>query len=107
MPAKSSLRARWKRIDRAFHRGENLPPVALCKFSDEYFVADGNHRVSVARFHGVEWIDAEVMYSGVPETRVGQSGARRRPGMIEKNPAPWSPLFTRVRGRGILGTSPV
>jgi len=23
-------------------------------------VIDGNHRVSVARFHGVEWIDAEV-----------------------------------------------
>jgi hypothetical protein len=23
-------------------------------------VSDGNHRVSVARFHGVEWIDAEV-----------------------------------------------
>jgi hypothetical protein len=75
MPAKSSLRARWKRIDRAFHRGENLPPVALCKVGDEYFVEDGNHRVSVARFHGVEWIDAEVMYSRVPETRVGQSGA--------------------------------
>jgi hypothetical protein len=75
MPAKSSLRARWKRIDRAFHRGEDLPPVALHKLGDEYFVEDGNHRVSVARFHAVEWIDADVMYSRVPETRVGQSGA--------------------------------
>jgi len=25
-----------------------------------YFVLDGNHRVSVARCHGVEWIDADV-----------------------------------------------
>jgi hypothetical protein len=25
-----------------------------------YFVLDGHHRVSVARYHGVEWIDAEV-----------------------------------------------
>jgi hypothetical protein len=51
---------RWKRIDRAFHRGEELPPVSLYKIGDSYFVADGNHRVSVVRYHGVEWIDAEV-----------------------------------------------
>jgi hypothetical protein len=49
--------------------------VALHKIGDEYFVEDGNHRVSVARFHGVEWIDAEVTYSRVPEIRLGQSGA--------------------------------
>ena len=28
---------------------------------DEYFVEDGNHRVSVARYQGVEMIDAEVV----------------------------------------------
>jgi hypothetical protein len=27
---------------------------------DAYFVEDGNHRVSVAHYQGVEWIDAEV-----------------------------------------------
>ena len=58
MPARSSLRARWKWIDRAFHRGE-----------------DGNHRVSVARLHGVEWIDAVVTYSRVPEREVRRIGA--------------------------------
>jgi hypothetical protein len=60
LPMKASVGERWKRIDRAFHRGEELPPVSLYKVSDSYFVADGNHRVSVARYHGVEWIDAEV-----------------------------------------------
>jgi hypothetical protein len=75
LPAKASLEARWKRIDRAYHRGEEMPPVVLHKLGEEYFVEDGNHRVSVARFQGVEWIDAVVMYSRVPETRVGQSGA--------------------------------
>ena len=34
--------------------------MSLYKIGDSYFVADGNHRVSVARYHGVEWIDAEV-----------------------------------------------
>src|SRR5918912_224141 len=60
MPAKASVEERWKRIDRAFHRGEELPPVSLYKVGDSYFVADGNHRVSVARYQGVEWIDAYV-----------------------------------------------
>jgi hypothetical protein len=60
MPTKSSVEERWKRIDRAYHCGEELPPVSLYKVGGFYFVLDGHHRVSVARYHGVEWIDAEV-----------------------------------------------
>jgi hypothetical protein len=60
MPAKSSVQERWKRVDRAFHRGEQLPPVNLYKVGSFYFVLDGHHRVSVASYHGVEWIDAYV-----------------------------------------------
>ena len=37
-----------------------MPPVSLYKLGGDCFVLDGHHRVSVARFHGVEWIDAEV-----------------------------------------------
>ena len=58
LPAKASMGEGWKRLDRAFHRGEELPPVSVYKIGDSYFVADGNHRVSVARYHGVETIDA-------------------------------------------------
>jgi hypothetical protein len=75
LPAKASLEARWKRIDRAYHRGEDLPPVVLRKLGDDYFVEDGNHRVSVARFQGVEWIDAVVTYSRVPKREVRRFGA--------------------------------
>ncbi len=60
LPSSEKARTRWERIDRAFHGFRNLPPVSLYKIADTYFVHDGNHRVSVARFHGVEWIDAEV-----------------------------------------------
>ena len=60
MPAKASVEARWKYVDRAFHRSEDLPPVSLYKVGGFYFVLDGHHRVSVAHFHGVHWIDAEV-----------------------------------------------
>jgi hypothetical protein len=61
MPKKGSLQGKWKRVDMAFVRGEELPPVSLYKIGDKYFVQDGNHRVSVARYQGVEMIDAEVV----------------------------------------------
>jgi hypothetical protein len=64
MPLKASAEDRWKRIDRAFHRGEVLPPVSLYKVGGFYFVLDGHHRASVASYHGVEWIDAEVTEFG-------------------------------------------
>lgn len=60
LPTRSSLQTRWKRVDRAYHRGQELPPVALFEVGESYYVEDGNHRVSVARYQGVEWIDAEI-----------------------------------------------
>ncbi len=66
MPKKASLRGKWARVDRAFVGGEELPPVSLYKIGDQYFVEDGNHRVSVARYQGVEMIDAEVVELRTP-----------------------------------------
>jgi hypothetical protein len=73
LPLRESARTKWERIDRAFHRGEELPPVELYKLGSSYFALDGNHRVSVARYHGVEWIDAEVteFRAAFPEIRRG------------------------------------
>jgi hypothetical protein len=60
LPARASMGERWKRIDRAFQRGEDLPPVELYKIGDAYFVVDGHHRVSVARYHEVPTVEAAV-----------------------------------------------
>ena len=60
MPLSRANPLKWKRIDRAFRLGQELPPVSLLELGGDYFVNDGHHRVSVARFHGAEWIDAEV-----------------------------------------------
>ena len=87
LPVRASTEPRWKRVDRAFHRIVELPPVSLYKIGDAYFALDGNHRVSVARFHGVEWIDAEVTEFGaslraaprrldIPEEPKMQTGVR-------------------------------
>jgi hypothetical protein len=61
LPSTESVEGRWKQIDRAMIRAEELPAVSLYKIGDAYFVRDGNHRVSVARQQGVEMIDAEVI----------------------------------------------
>ncbi len=60
LPARTSVEARWKRVDRAFHRIKDLPPVSLYKIGDAYFVLDGHHRVSVARYHSVPTVEAVV-----------------------------------------------
>ena len=60
MPARASVGERWKRVDGAFHRGEDLPPVELYEVGEAFFVVDGHHRVSVARYHDVPTVEAAV-----------------------------------------------
>jgi hypothetical protein len=76
LPTHGSLETKWKRVDRAYHRGQDLPPVALFEVGGSFFVEDGNHRVSVARYQGVEWIEAEVtvLRGGVSAAPVRGSG---------------------------------
>jgi hypothetical protein len=54
------LRGRWVQINSAHLNNRILPPIQLYEIGGVYFVRDGNHRVSVARTQGVEFIDADV-----------------------------------------------
>lgn len=60
LPTQVHTAERWQRINRAFYNDISLPPVLLYKVGDVYFVVDGNHRASVARDRGQEFIEAEV-----------------------------------------------
>ena len=60
LPTQSRTADRWQRINRAWYQEISLPPVLVYQVGDVYFVVDGNHRVSVARSRGQEFIDAEV-----------------------------------------------
>jgi len=60
-PRREFMRKRWESIDRARIRDIPLPAIRLYEIGGVYFVRDGNHRVSVARYKGVEEIDAEVI----------------------------------------------
>jgi hypothetical protein len=61
LPRKDHLRHRWQRVDEAHIKDIILPPILLYEIGGVYFVRDGNHRVSVAKIQGVEFIDAEVI----------------------------------------------
>jgi hypothetical protein len=61
LPRKEHLRGRWQRVDEAHLKDIILPPILLYEIGGAYFVRDGNHRVSVAKMQGVEFIDAEVI----------------------------------------------
>jgi hypothetical protein len=81
LPLRVSMAHRWGRVDRAYHQGVELPAVSLYKIDDAYFVRDGNHRVSVAKYHKAAAIDAEVveirgqMRTDVAQRSTGIAGA--------------------------------
>ncbi len=60
-PKREMLRNRWESVDRALVNDIILPPISVFSLGGWYFVRDGNHRVSVAKSQGVEFIDAEVV----------------------------------------------
>ena len=60
-PTSQRVRPRWERIALARRRGESFPPIQVYRVGDVHFVRDGHHRVSVARAHGADAIDAHVI----------------------------------------------
>ncbi len=67
--------ARWQRILRAIDSLENLPPIEVIKYGDEYWVLDGHNRVAAALYNGQPEIDAVVH-------------ELRRPGQPASGPTP-------------------
>jgi hypothetical protein len=59
LPRKKHLRQRWERVDVAMKAGKT-PPIEVYQVGESYFVLDGNHRVSIARQHDLETIEAYV-----------------------------------------------
>jgi hypothetical protein len=61
LPRHDKMMRRWIRVDVAHYQNVTLPPIKLFEIGGVYFVRDGNHRVSVAKAQGAEFIDAEVI----------------------------------------------
>ena len=74
MPLRGAAGERWKRVDLAFYQDQVLPPVSLYKLGDAYFVEDGNHRISVARYHGIPDVEADVTELWPPRVESRDAG---------------------------------
>ena len=68
-PLKKHLAERWAGAY-MLSSMNSWPPVKVYKVGDRYFVEDGHHRVSVARFLGMVDIQAEVWEYAVKPARV-------------------------------------
>lgn len=59
-PRRDKDRERWAGVEMRVIGPEGLPPIEVYKVGEAYFVLDGNHRVSVARQLGADYIEAYV-----------------------------------------------
>lgn len=65
LPKNNTTEERWRRVDAVAHE-QGYPPIEVYKVGEVYFVADGNHRVSVARIHNSPTIEAIVIEYNTP-----------------------------------------
>ena len=81
LPRNSFLKERWEHVDEAVIKDIILPPIHVYELGGLYFVRDGNHRVSVAKSKGVEFIDADIISL---QTEIKLSPVRSLQGMIKQ-----------------------
>jgi uncharacterized ParB-like nuclease family protein len=63
------LTMRWMDIARAIFNGREMPPIEVYKVDNNYFVIDGNHRVSVMKTLGQDFIEAHVIEMHLEDER--------------------------------------
>jgi len=61
LPKNEGIREKWENMMDYLNSNPQIPPISVYKVGDYYIVRDGNHRVSVAKELGLEFIDAEVV----------------------------------------------
>ncbi len=61
LPKHEGIRTKWENMVDFIDKESKIPPILVYKVGDSYIVRDGNHRVSVAKNMGLEYIDAEVI----------------------------------------------
>jgi hypothetical protein len=61
LPLRDRSQQRWTHIKSAFSSAKPLPPIQVYQVGEVYFVADGNHRVSVAQQQGMTHIYANIV----------------------------------------------
>jgi len=65
-PLHKWMTANWSKIYALIVSGKIFDPVQLMEYGGYYFVRDGNHRISVAKYQNREYISAEVIRYNLP-----------------------------------------
>ena len=60
LPAKAWMSNRWIAVWQLMNQGTLEEPIDVMEYGGVYFVRDGNHRVSVAKYFKQEYIRAKV-----------------------------------------------
>ena len=81
LPKNSFMKDRWEHVDEAVIKDIILPPINVYELGGLYFVRDGNHRVSVAKSKGVEFIDADIISL---QTEIKLAPVRTLQGMLKQ-----------------------
>jgi hypothetical protein len=84
LPLKSVLKERWTHIRDLMLNGMRFEPVELLNYGGYYFVRDGHHRVSVAKSHGIRFLEAEVTDLGIPVSLPPHMTLRKLPIFLSK-----------------------
>lgn len=61
MPLDARLENRWRNIYHIAQRPRGFPPIQVYQVGEDYFILDGHHRASVARYLGYQHIEAQVI----------------------------------------------
>lgn len=69
----------------AMKQGDRFPPVVVFNDGNNYWLADGFHRIYAARDIGVEEVDAEVLEGSIHDARWFAVGANNRHGARPTN----------------------
>jgi DNA-binding Lrp family transcriptional regulator len=87
---------RLQNIKKAIRDGQPMPPVGLYQIKDEYYVLDGNHRVSAAKEFGYGEIEARILEFIPSKNTLENILYRERAGFSEQTGLPHAIELTEV-----------
>ncbi|MBN1412143.1 MAG: hypothetical protein JW969_14965 [Spirochaetales bacterium] len=79
LPLRSDMQQRWENVRGRFLEGKITKAIDLIEYGGCYFVRDGNHRVSVAKTNGIEFMTANVRTMKTPVKLPGKMSRKRIP----------------------------
>ena len=79
LPLRADMGTRWTKVRDLLLEDRISEAIKVIEYGGYFFVRDGNHRVSVAKTHGIEYLDADVTRFGLPVKLPAHMSRRKIP----------------------------